>query len=116
MGEEGGRKIGEDLPTVYFLGVRIDGSERAGAFSERNSKSMSENDFTSPLYNFCTAPMQSVELEPVPIQVELSVHWLLLDAELIVKLPCGRIIATLDTMSKNVENMTRRRGKFFENK
>ena len=59
---------------MYFLGVRIDGSERAGAFSERNSKSVSENDFTSELYRFCTAPMQSIEVEPVPIQVALLVH------------------------------------------
>lgn len=87
---------GKDLPTVYFLGVRIDGSERAGAFGERNSKSKSENGLTSALYSFCTAPMQSIELDPVPIHVELSVHWLPLAAELIVKFPCGKLIAALN--------------------
>lgn len=84
---------------MYFLGVRIDGSERAGAFAERNSKSVSENGLTSALYSFCTAPMQSTELEPVPIQVELSVHWLPFAA----KLPCVGFIAALDTTLSNVE-------------
>ena len=108
-GEEGELNyFGKLLPTVYFLGVRIDGSERAGAFSERNSKSISENGLTSPSYNFCTAPMQSKELEPVPIQVDLSVHWFRLAAELIVKLLCVRLIAALDAILKNVETMARR--------
>lgn len=102
------RYFGKLSPTVYFLGVRIDGSERAGAFSERNSKSISENGLTSLSYNFCTAPMQSKELEPVPIQAELSVHWLPLATEFIVRLRCGRLIAALDALLKNVETMARR--------
>ena len=53
--------------------------------------------------------MQSVELEPVPNQVELSVHWLLLTAELVVKLAWGRLIAAADAMLENVETMRRRR-------
>ncbi len=93
---------------MYFLGVRIDGNERAGAFSERNSKSISENGLTSLSYNFCTAPMQSKELEPVPIQAGLSVHWLPLATELIVRLLCGMFIAALDASFKNVEMMARR--------
>ena len=40
-------RSGENLPTVYLLGVRIDGSERTGAFAETNSKSVSENALTS---------------------------------------------------------------------
>lgn len=53
--------------------------------------------------------MQSVELEPVPNQVELSVHWLLLTTELVVKLAWGRLIAAADAMLENVETMRRRR-------
>ena len=40
-------RSGENLPTVYFLGVRIDGSERTGALWETNSKSISVNVLTS---------------------------------------------------------------------
>ena len=54
---------------MYFLGVRIAGKERLRAFPERNSKLISENDLTSELYRLCTAPMQSVAVEPVPIHV-----------------------------------------------
>ena len=101
-------RSGENLPTVYFLGVRIDGSERTGALWETNSKSMSVNVLTSWLYNFCTAPMQSIELDPVPIHVKLSVHWLLLPAKMFVMLAWGRIIAAADAMLQNVEKMTRK--------
>ena len=107
-GEGGLKYFGKLLPTVYFLGVRMDGSERAGAFSERNSKSISENGLTSLSYSFCTAPMQSKELEPVPIQAGLSVHWLPLATELIVTLLCGSLIAALDALLKNVETVARR--------
>ena len=89
--------------------MRIDGRERAGAFSERNSKSMSENVETSVLYSRRTALMQSIELEPVPIHVELSVHCLPLAAELSVKFPFGRVIAALDAIFVNVEKMNKRR-------
>ena len=101
---------------MYFLGVRIDGSERTGAFRETNSKSISENALTSWLYSFCTAPMQSIELDPVPIHVELSVHWLLLAAGLVVKLAWGRVIAAADAMLQIVETKRRRRETYFGNK
>lgn len=94
---------------MYFLGVRIDGSERAGAFSERNSKSISENVLTSALYSLCTALMQSIELKPVPIHDELSVHCLPLATEIIVKFPCVKFIAALDAIFENVEKMKKRR-------
>ena len=52
--------------------------------------------------------MQSIELDPVPIHVELSVHWLLLPAKMFVMLAWGRIIAAADAMLQNVEKMTRK--------
>ena len=86
---------------MYFLGVSIDGTERLGALADRNSKSKSENALTSESYNFCTAPMQSVKMEPVPIHVGLSVHWLPFSRKLVVKLRCGRLTAALDTRGNN---------------
>lgn len=94
---------------MYFLGVRIDGSERAGAFGERNSKSMSENRFTSESYSLCIAPMQSTEVEPVPIQVGLSVHWLPFALKLVVRLPSVMLIAALQAKLKKTEKRTKRR-------
>lgn len=88
--------------------MRIDGSERAGAFWERNSKSISEKVLTSASYKFCTAPMQSIDLGPVPTQVELSVHCFPLVAEFIVKLPCASFIAGLDAIFERIEKIKRR--------
>ena len=51
--------------------------------------------------------MQSIELDPVPVHVELSVHWLLLPAELFVTLAGGRLIAAADAMLQNVEKIMR---------
>ena len=59
--------------------------------------------------------MQSVELEPVPFQVKLSVHWLRLATESIVKLLCGRLIATPEAMLKHVVKRTRRQETKVEN-
>ena len=87
----------------------MDGKERAGAFCERNSKSVSENSFTSVLYRFCTAPIQSIEVVPEPIHEALSVQWLLFAAESMVKLPCGMPITALDTMLMKMDGMTKRR-------
>lgn len=100
---------------MYFLGVRIAGSERAGTFAERNSKSISEKVLTSALYNRCTAPMQSIEVGPVPIHAELSVHWLLRSADSIVESPCDTPRTALDTIFRNAEKMMRRPEAWLEN-
>lgn len=60
--------------------------------------------------------MQSIELDPVPIHVELSVHWLLLSAELFVTLAWGRLIAAADAMLQNVEEITRKEMNFWKKK
>ena len=91
------------LPAVYFLGVRIEGKERAGAFWERNSKSESEKCLTSASCNFCTAAMQSIDVDPEPTHVGLSVQWLPFATELIEELPLCMFKAAPNAMFMTVE-------------
>ena len=54
--------------------------------------------------------MQSVVLEPAPIQVEsLSLHWLRVGAESTAKLLCGRLTAARDGMLTSAKKGARRR-------
>ena len=70
---------------------------------------MSEKDFTSESYSLFIAPMQSAEVEPVPIQVGLSVHWLTFALKLAVRLPSVMLIAALQAKLKMTEKRMERR-------
>lgn len=60
--------------------------------------------------------MQSIEVEPVPIQVDMSVHCLEFAAGLVVKLRLGKLTAALDAMLKHVVIMINRPKARFVNK